>query len=212
MFSYLKGTLIAKIENSFSGCHLVLEVSNIGYSIFVNKKTLKELPDITNEVTIYTYLSHKEDAMALYGFSSREQRDMFSILQTVSGVGAKVALLILELSLQEIVSAVLQEDIKPLTQIKGIGPKLAKRLILELKDKMINYKEMVDFNFNDKKETFENYALISQGFSEAEAVLLSLGYSKEEISKGLNEAKIKVSNENDTQEILTIALEIISKS
>ena len=94
MISYLKGILISKNVNS-TGAKAVIEVNNIGYEVIVNKKTYMSLPEKSNEVTIYTSLIHKEDAMTLCGFLSGQEKEMFNVLQTVSGIGVKAALLIL---------------------------------------------------------------------------------------------------------------------
>ncbi|MCR4881384.1 MAG: Holliday junction branch migration protein RuvA [bacterium] len=209
MISYLKGILVSK-NITTGGAKVVVEVNNIGYEVWVNKKTYMSLPDISDEVCIYTSLIHKEDAMILCGFLSAQERETFCVLQTVSGIGMKAALLILELPLKDIVSAVISEDEKVICQIKGIGPKLAKRLILELKDKIKALKDELALDVVQSDSKKENYADISEGFKEAQAVLNSLGYTGDEISVGLEAALIRVKDKNDTQEILQNALSVIS--
>ena len=145
-------------------------------------------------------------------FLTAQERETFKVLQTVSGIGMKAALLILELPLQEIISAVISEDEKVICKIKGIGPKLAKRLILELKDKMTTLKDELNLEIEECNISSENFATISDGFNEAQAVLNSLGYTKCEISLGLEAAANKVKDKNDTQEILQTALAAISGS
>ena len=211
MISYLKGILISKNINS-NGCRIIVEVNNIGYEVWVNKKTYQNLPDINSEICIYTSLIHKEDSMLLCGFLSTQEKETFGILQTVSGVGMKAALLILELSLNDIISAVISENEKVICQVKGIGPKIAKRLILELKDKMMNLKDELSLNIENTDSIKENYGEISEGFKEAQAVLNSLGYTKDEISIGLDAANQCVKDKNNIQEILQTALAIISGS
>ncbi len=211
MISYLKGLLVSKSITA-NGCYIIVDVNNIGYGVFVNKKTFRELPETKTEVCIYTNLIHKEDTMILCGFLSAQERETFCVLQTVSGIGMKAALLILELPLKDIVSAVISEDEKVICKIKGIGPKLAKRLILELKDKMMKLKDELDIEIQEGNLSKENFAIISVGFNEAQAVLNSLGYTKNEINIGLEAAKNKVKDKNDTQEILQTALAVISGS
>ena len=211
MISYLKGILVSKNITS-TGAKIVVEVNNIGYEIAVNKKTYMALPEKSSEICIYTSLIHKEDAMILCGFLSNQEREMFGVLQTVSGIGMKAALLILELPLNDIISAVICEEEKVICQIKGIGPKLAKRLILELKDKMMTIKDELALNLKEKSSEKENFCDISEGFREAQAVLNSLGYTNDEITLGLNESLLRTKDKNDTQEILQIALAMISGS
>lgn len=209
MISYLKGKLISKNITS-TGYKMILEVNNIGYCIVINQKTYMALPDTNSEICLFTSLIHREDAMILCGFLSSQERETFSILQTVSGVGIKAALSILDLSLKDIISAVISEDEQVICRIKGIGPKTAKRLILDLKEKMMSLQKEFDISVCEKKSLLENYANISPAFEEAQAVLNSLGYTTEEISIGLEAAKVNVIDINDTQEILQKALGIIS--
>jgi len=211
MISYLNGTLITK-NITTTGCKIVLDVNNIGYEILINKKTYKNLPDINSQLCVYTTLLHKEDAMFLCGFLSVKEREMFQILQTVSGIGMKAALLILELQLDDIVSAVLSDNEKLISQVKGIGPKLAKRLILELKDKFKTLKTELAIEVSNDNSKTCNYNDISQAFAEAQAVLHSLGYTDDEINLGLDAAKNHVNDKNATEEILQTALAIISGS
>lgn len=208
MINYLKGILISKAENSHQGYNITVEVNNIGYSVNTNKKVISSLPDVGSEVTVYTSLVHREDSMALYGFLNREDRDIFCILQSVSGIGNKVALLLLELETAELVMAVVSGDSKSLSQIKGIGPKLAQRIILELKDKMINWKDKIDFEYQPTDEITGSEA--SKSILEAEAVLLSLGYSKNEVQNSLSHAISCEINHDDPEELLRLALEWLS--
>ena len=203
MISYLDGILVQKSENN-----IVIEVNGIGYEVLTNKKTVLACPKEGEKIKIYTSLIHKEDSMILCGFSRKDDRDLFKILLTVSGVGLKVALAILDLDTNEIISAIVSENDKVFSSIKGIGQKLSKRLILELKDKMTKYKD--DFNIIAEDKNSVDYSKLSDGFLEAQSVMLSLGYTVHEIQEGFKFAETHVKNINDTQEILQIALSKIS--
>lgn len=209
MINYLKGILVSKIENSPSGCNITVEVNDIGYFILTNKRVVGSLPDIGEKVKIFTSLVHKEDAMYLCGFDTREDRDLFNILQSVSGIGVKVALLLLEeFSSHELVSVVIREDTKELSRTKGVGPKLASRIILELKDKMTGWREKVEYKEGEKnKSESKNQQAV---YLEAESVLLSLGYSKEEAGSGIQKALAQAKNTGDVEEILRYALQWLS--
>lgn len=209
MISYLCGKLVAK-NITTAGCQLIIDVNNIGYCVVINQKTYMDLPELNSNICIYTSLLHREDAMILCGFLTQQERETFSILLTVSGVGMKAALSILELPICEIISAVISEDEKVICKIKGIGPKTAKRLILELKEKMITLKNELNMTICDNKSVQENFADISIGFEEAQSVLTSLGYTQDEIELGLSFAKTTVGDKNNTQEILQKALGVIS--
>jgi Holliday junction DNA helicase RuvA len=206
MINYLKGTIVSKVESSPTGCNITLEVNNIGYLIVTNPKVVNKLPDVGQIVTVFTSLIHREDQMYLCGFDCREDRDLFNILQTVSGVGVKVALTMLgDMTSGEIVGAVISDDSKALSNIKGIGPKTAKRIILELKDKMTSWRDKVDFVCSPN--SCEKSSAASISITEAESVLLSLGYTRDEYKNAIEVAIKKATNPEDTEEILRFALE-----
>jgi len=169
------------------------------------------LPEEGNIVTIYTSLIHREDNMSLCGFNAREDRDLFNILQSVSGIGVKVALLLLgELGAYSLVSAVISGDVKALSKTKGVGPKIAQRIILELKDKMTNWREKVVLKPSEinKIDDIE----INQSYIEAETVLLSLGYTKKESSESLKNTLPLAKNKDDSEELLRLSLQwLVSK-
>ncbi len=205
MINYLKGIVVSKVENP-PDYNITVEVNNIGYLISTNKRVINSLSDADQMVTIYTALIHKEDAMYLCGFLTREERDLFNVLQSVSGIGTKVSLMMLgELGSHELVSAVIRGDAKALTKTKGLGPKLAQRVILELKDKLTNWRDKIEpefvaahqFDSNEEKESF----------LETESVLLSLGYSRDEIEESLQKSLTIAQNKNDPEELLRIALQ-----
>ncbi len=131
MINHINGRLVEKYPT-----HVVIECNGVGYFIHISLHTYEQLPK--NEACkLLTYLSIKEDAHTLYGFISEDERALFNLLISVSGVGTNTARLILS-SLQpdEIKKAIVSEDDRLLTRIKGLGPKTAKRLILELKEKV----------------------------------------------------------------------------
>jgi holliday junction DNA helicase RuvA len=206
MISYLKGILVSKAENSPSGTHIIVEVNNTGYFVLTNKKVVSSLPDTGETITIYTSLIHREDVMYLCGFDTREDRDLFNILQSVSGIGTKVALMLLgELGAYELVSAVIRDDAKTLARTKGVGPKLAQRLILELKDKMVNWRDQTDYvpEEMEKIKKIEN----KESYREAESVILSLGYSRTEANDSLDKAVSRAENKDNSEELLRLALQ-----
>lgn len=206
MISYLKGILVSKVENSPFGCFITIEVNDIGYQVFTNPKVVNSIGDVGEKVKVYTVLIHKEDSMSLCGFITREDRDLFLILQSVSGVGAKVALLLLSVMEPfELVSAVISGDTKAISSTKGIGPKLAQRIILELKDKLINWREKIQFDPTHTTSMLKSGK--STAYIEAESVLVSLGYSKDEADKGLMHANSSSNKSDDAEELLRLALQ-----
>jgi len=132
LFSYIKGTLTELYDDV-----AVVECGQIGWNIHVPVRVMEMLPGIGKDVKLYTSFQVREDAMTLYGFLSRPELGMFRMLLTVNGIGARAALSILSsLSLEDLQMAILAEDGKAIAKAPGIGPKTAKRVILDLKDRI----------------------------------------------------------------------------
>lgn len=133
MISFLKGTLVEAWPN-----RIVLDVGGVGYDVFVSFNTFNSLPALGQQIKLLTHLQVREDEHLLFGFYTVEERDLFKMLvHHVSGVGPKVALAMLGgCSLDDLRKAVVQGDIKFLSQLKGVGKKTAERIVMELRDKV----------------------------------------------------------------------------
>lgn len=131
MIARISGILIQK-----SVTHCVVDVHGTGYRIIVPLSTFYELPKEDQPVVLHIHTHVREDAISLYGFHTREEREVFQMMISVSGIGPKLAVNILSgIAAGELVRAVTEEDLKRLTGIPGVGKKTAERMILELKDK-----------------------------------------------------------------------------
>ena len=131
MFYSVRGKLIHMDSGT-----AVVECGGVGYNCQTTMNTLKTLR-LGDEVTLYTYLNVREDAMELFGFSAKTELDTFKTLIGVSGVGPKAGLAILsELSPEQVAMAIATDDIKTITRAQGVGKKIAQRIVLELKDKL----------------------------------------------------------------------------
>lgn len=204
MFDYIKGILACK--NSSNNVSLTVEVCGIGYLIQITARDYSCLDPIGTEIKIYTVLLHREDSMSLCGFLQKEDRDIFKILTSVSGVGSKMALMLLdEFESCELISLVIKGNFKELTRAKGVGPKLAQKIILELKDKLINLQNTLPISISDNVEIKDEQAI-----QDAQTVLISLGYEREEIKRAISNAILAVKNPNDAEEILKESLKILS--
>ncbi|MDD7351521.1 MAG: Holliday junction branch migration protein RuvA [Clostridia bacterium] len=116
---------------------LVVECGGVGYDLAVSTSTLVKLGNIGQQVTVYTYLQVQEDALRLFGFYSREEKAMFENLLTVSGVGPKLAIQILSgQELGQLVTSIVNADVKAIASSKGVGKKTAERIVLELQGKL----------------------------------------------------------------------------
>jgi Holliday junction DNA helicase RuvA len=131
MIALLRGTLAYRSID-----HVIVDVSGVGYRLHIPLSTYYALPE-TGEVSLFTHTHVREDALLLYGFLSLEEKDLFVILISISGVGPKLAVNILShIPVQELKRAIASGDIKRLSSLPGIGKKTAERLVLELKDKV----------------------------------------------------------------------------
>ena len=175
MISFLVGNIEEKKENC-----VVIDVNGVGFEVFVSNNTLVSLPMPGENAKIYTYMAVREDGIFLFGFSSLEERDVFNKLITVSGVGPKLAITILSgLSLSDIIVAIINEDSKLLSKIKGLGKKTAERLCLELKDKLNvlgiddSSSNNFDVNYDEDAVQLATDTLISLGINKNEAYMLA---------------------------------------
>lgn len=196
MYYYIRGKYITKKDN-----FAVIEAGGIGYKIYTSALNLEKMPAAGTEITMYTHLYVREDVQDLYGFSSNEEITLFLQLMSVSGIGPKAALSIMSvMTCEQFALAVITNDAKAITKAQGVGPKVAQRIILELKDKLKTENALPE----DIKATSieqENHQ------SEAVTALVVLGYTA-------NEAKRAVSGvdpELPVEIIIKEALKILMK-
>lgn len=182
MIAYIRG----KIEEIYEN-RVILDVHDMGYQVFITSREAGNLPPIGEMVRLHTYFYVKEDAMQLYGFQSRDDLEVFRLLLGVSGIGPKAAMGVLAaLSADDLRFAVLSDDVKTLSKAPGIGQKTARRMILDLKDKL-----SLEEAFEKRLEHGTDAAL-SGGMSDArvEAVeaLVALGYSNADALRAVKAA------------------------
>ncbi len=208
MYDYLKGQLASKQLNSYRGTYIVVDVNGVGYFVLTGKHTIEKLDDNSKEIKVYVSLNHKEDSMTLTGFLTKEERDIYNILQSVSGIGVKMALCILdEFSISELVDIMIREDFKELSRAKGVGAKVAQKIILELKDKLINWSNVTPVDVSDIKSN----DVPSEAIVEVQSVLISLGYSANEAKGAIKEVISYKKDCTKTEDILKAALELLSR-
>lgn len=195
MIVSLKGSLEDVTEGT-----VVLDVQGIGYEINVTGAVLRALPSLGHELQIQTYLQVREDALVLYGFSSREERSLFHKIIGVAGIGPKTGLGILSnITPQEFIRAVQQKDLKILTSLPGIGKKTGERILLELKDKF------KDVAWTSSEE--EDLPVVPGGILEdAVEALIALGYNVNEAERMVQVAQPHLTENYDLQELLKVAL------
>ncbi len=181
MISFLKGIIEEKQENL-----LMIDVNGVGYELCVSTNTLASLPMQGAGVKVLTYMAVREDGVSLYGFSSQEEKDLFLKLITVSGIGPKLAISILSgMSLTDLTLAIIKEDLKLLSKIKGLGKKTAERLCLELKDKLSVLGESSNdatfqTEYDEDAVQMATDTLISLGINKNDAYMLARSYASKD--------------------------------
>ena len=173
MYAHIEGTVAEKTSDS-----IVLDAGGVGYLLMVSAQTLSDAPSVGDRMKLYCWLSVREDALELFGFSTREEKRMFERLRSVTGVGSKSALAILSsLPLKDLTLALVAGDAQALTRAPGIGKKTVQRLVLELREK-VEQSELVG--------AASAPGTIRQGpEAEAVAALMALGYASSEAARAI---------------------------
>ncbi|MFL0194397.1 Holliday junction branch migration protein RuvA [Clostridium sp. WILCCON 0269] len=171
MYEYIKG-----IYKGVNKDYIVVENNGIGYKINTSGSTITKTPKIGESITLYLQQIVREDFIGLYGFLTKEEINMFNLLLTINGIGAKAALSLLSISnVNNLKCAIISGDEKNLVRAPGVGKKTAQRIILELKDK-IKPEEITGYEKSDRQTNVEEdrkevlQALVALGYSEKEAV------------------------------------------
>ena len=168
MIGRLSGTLASVGVDS-----VLVEVNGVGYDVAVSSRTFLELSGVGSEIVLHTHLYVREDQMALFGFTTSDDRDLFRLLLGVSGIGPKVGLAILDtMSADDLRRVVVTDDVAALTAVPGIGKRSAQKLLLELRPKL---------------EVADSALRASGPLGEVRAALEGLGYQSDEISGALRD-------------------------
>lgn len=200
MIAMVKGVLMEKSE----GEAIVMTAAGLGMRLMCSMNTLSALPMAGGECTLYTHMNVREDAMELFGFLKREERDMFKRLISVSGVGAKMALAVLgSMPLSDLRLAILTGDAAALARAPGIGKKTAQRLSLELKDKLAQDALGGTAGLDDIVVTSAVDAPAQDAVGEAMLALKSLGYTPQEAANALKGVKGQA---DSADELIRLAL------
>ena len=208
---------LSGVVDYISEDHIIIDVGGVGYIVYVTKITISNSPKLGEKISLFTELIVKEDLLQLVGFISPVEREWYKLLTSVQGVGSKAALALLgQIPIQVLSRAILLEDSTTITSAQGIGPKIAKRLVVELKGKVPNMikiqsKSETALDNLSNSPTRQNYEInqqkIDQEFSrndvsqiEIDAIsgLINLGYTQ------LNASQVVAKVINDSREELVV--------
>lgn len=188
MIASISGTVIHKALD-----HVIVEAAGVGYRMHVSGHTLDAVPQVGTPATLHTELVVREDAMQLYGFSAAEERELFTMLTSVSGVGPKVALAVLSgMSVPEVETSLAAGDSARFQKISGIGKRTAERLVVELKDKIVpsGASVVIRAATSDDPLTLAREALLGLGYSQSETDSM-LGHASGDTAEELISAALR---------------------
>jgi holliday junction DNA helicase RuvA len=202
MLAYLHGTIAFKEMTPSQADRLVLDVGGVGFELTVSRRTTMLLGLPGDEATIHTALTIRETEWNLFGFATQDERQIFGLLQSVSGIGPKLALaLVGTLGPQQLAEAILAGDQKMISQAPGVGAKVAQRIILELKAKIEDWTRQRGLS----AETPAGWNTVSE---EVRNILEGLGYTGTEISMALKKAR-EEKLEEDVELLVRFSLKIL---
>ncbi len=199
MFYSVTGNIVYMDASS-----VAVECGGVAFRCSCSLNTLKKVGNMGSQTTLYTYLAVREDALELFGFKDMKELDCFKLLIGISGVGPKAALAVLsEMTADALAMAVAAGDAKAVTKAQGVGPKIAQRIVLELKGKLTAVASDTDDGFDAVSA-----AEASDNTSEAVSALQFLGYSKYEAAKAVSQFDKNLS----VEELIKKALAVLSKN
>lgn len=198
------GKLIGILDSS-SPTDILINVNGICYEVIIPLSTFDKLPREGEKITLHTFFHVREDAQTLYGFYTKEEKDLYKILITASGIGPKLALKILSsISIDSFCDAISEGNIKFLSKINGLGKKTAERLLIELKDKILSFAP--ETAFGSKIDSG-----LTKQIDEATLALVQLGFKYDLARKTIKNIAEKLENEEcNSENLIRLSLQLIN--
>lgn len=204
MIAFISGSVAAVEANS-----VVLDVNGVGYRALVPLSVLSALPAVGGRTILHTVMVVREDDISLYGFATTEEREIFLLVTSVTGVGPKVGLSMLSvMEADELARAVSANDVKALTKIPGVGPKLAQRVSLELGERMAEH--VFSRRLDSARE--EHVSERNSAFEDVVDALVNLGYSRPDSRRAADRAFASASNKADTPALIRDSLNLLTSA
>ena len=204
MIAYLSGKLLEKQATS-----VIVDVQGVGYEVSIPLSTFYEIGDENSDIQLRIYTHVREDALQLYGFKTERERELFTLLISVSGIGAKSAISMLSaMNADEFILAVRTDNLARLTSIPGIGKKTAERMLIELRDKIskVSAGSGVATSAAETKTAMSEDAI----YEDALSALMNLGYQRNAAEKSLKQA-VQEGTEMSVQKLLRKSLQLLAK-
>jgi Holliday junction DNA helicase RuvA len=201
MIAHLTGILFSKSPQS-----VIVDTAGVGYQIFIPLSTFYQLPDELEKVNLHVYTHVREDVIQLFGFQTEREREVFSLLISVSGIGPKLALNILSgIGLDDLLSAIGRADSERIAAVPGVGKKTSQRITLELKEKASYLSEGIEAPPRDRPQIKDKVI-----FDDALSALINLGYQSRFAKRAIENVLFK-DNEIDLETLLKEALRSLAR-
>lgn len=186
--------------------HVIVDVQGVGYRVFIPLTTFYELPEAGQAITLHIHTNVKQDAIHLFGFYTDQERDLFQLMISVSGIGPKIAMNILSgISARDLINAISSGNVSKLVHVPGVGRKMAERLILELKEKVLK-KMMVDQSLEAGEQTDADDMMMDDVLS----ALVNLGYKNSVAKDALDKAMRSCDEKPEMDKLLKKTLKILA--
>jgi Holliday junction DNA helicase RuvA len=200
MISQLTGTLDSIEQNS-----IIMDVNGVGYRIYVPLSSLSALPRVGEKMKIYTHHVVREDANDLYGFLRKEERNLFSMLISVSGIGPRSAAAIMGgIKMEDLVIAITKGNVDLITRTPGIGLKTAQKLVIELKEKIAKAYSI------SASDVVKGMPADSPLMSEAVSALMTLGYTAREAKEAIVGSGLDLAKASGVEEVIRKSLKVLA--
>jgi len=204
MIAQIRGKLIFK-EVSM----VIIDNHGIGYEILIPLSTYYELPEVGSEVGLLIYTCFKQDAILLVGFCTEKEKHLFKLMISIAGIGPRLAVNVLSgINSDELISAIANNDLKRILKVPGLGKKMAERVILELRDKISEWKPKE----GSVKHIEDRKAMINKSIIEEDAMsaLINLGYKNQDAKDAIDKVMSEDHENNSLDVILKEALKMLA--
>ncbi len=205
MLAYIKGELVQKQIG-----YIVIDVGGLGYKVYMSENAIEEIGNVGEQIKVHTYYKVSEDDISIFGFKTQEELRLFELLISVSGIGAKTAIVMLGcIEPSQFAIAVISNDIDTLRKIPGVGPKSAQRIVLELKDKLKKEQQISELTNAtlEQRNNVKKVIVADNKIQEATDALQVLGYTRKDIENILEKIDLK---DLSVEEIIKKALRELS--
>ena len=208
MLAYLKGTIEGREITGGPVDKVLLDVNDIGYELNMAHASALSVGAVGDAVKIFVSVAIRETEWTIFGFKSPHERQLFNLLQSVSGIGPKLALgCVGALGVETLVEAILSDNPKMISQAPGVGPKVAQKIIIDLKSKIEDFARSIEMD--DASGGRDQNSSNKQIYEEAIEILANLGYTATEIHQAIKKVKESSADVDSAEEVMRLSLKIL---